>query len=99
MMELHIVSWILVMWLLSAAWIGRPVYALWAIAVILLWWVAWYNRNPPWPSRARRPLVFIFFFLSVFPFAVFISSWQAWLVLLVILALWLLEILVQRREA
>jgi hypothetical protein len=67
-MMLFIVAMVLINWLLLAAWLVDPVFALWAIIVVFLWWHAALNRIPPWPPRNYRGLVYlllIFFFLSV----------------------------------
>lgn len=99
-MVLHIVSLILVEWLLIIAWFdpAKTRYALWAAVVVLLWWIAWRNRNPPWPPVPYlRPIIYLFFLLLIFPWVFLSGSWQAYLVLLEILALYGLELYLKRR--
>ena len=97
-MWLHIAAWIIINWLLAAAWISNPVYALWAALVVFLWWTAWYYRFPPWPHPAWRFLVYLFFIGSAFIFAFFSGFWQVYFVMFEIMAFWLGEILIQRRK-
>ena len=90
-MELQIASWILMCWLLAAAWIVDPDYALWAGVMVMIWWATWINRIPRWPPGPRRFLVYMIFLGTVFMFAFFIAQWQAWFVLIEILVLWVVE--------
>ena len=96
-MELQIAAWILMCWLLAAAWIVDPDYALWAGVLVMIWWPTWLNRIPPWPPRARRVFVYPIFLGTVFIFAFFIGHWQAWFVLIEIIVLWVAERLMSRR--
>jgi hypothetical protein len=90
---------ILINWLLAAAWVVDRQYALWAILVVFLWWVAGLKRNPRWPSPSRRGLIYlglIFWFLAVG----FVTGVTAiYLIPVEILVLWLIQSRFERPAA
>jgi hypothetical protein len=91
LMTLFIVAMILINWLLLAAWLVDPVFALWAIIVVFLWWFAALNRTPAWPPPNYRGLVYlllILFFLSV---AFVTGVREIYFIPFEILILWLIE--------
>jgi hypothetical protein len=95
-MILFIVAMILINWLLAAAWIVDPWYAFWALVVIFLWWFASFNRKPPWPSPARRGLLYIAIFLWFLAVVVVIEVPLAFPVPAMILVLMAAEWLIRR---
>ncbi len=74
-MAFHASSLIMILWLLSVAWLDstKTAYIYWAGLVIFLWWLAWYRRQPPmFPQPSARVVVYISFIGAVFVMAVFI---------------------------
>jgi hypothetical protein len=97
-MGLHVAAWILINWLLTVAWLDstRLYFIFWAGVVVLFWWFGWIRRNPPWPSRPEERLILYgIFFGSSFMLAFFINLWQAYLIPLEYVILWIVE---QRRR-
>lgn len=95
-MILFILAMIFINWLLAAAWIVNPRFALWALVVTFLWWFATLNRKPPWPSPPRRGLMYIGSFLWFLAVALVIEVPAAFLVPVEILALMVFERLIRK---
>ena len=101
-MGLHVAAWILIHWILTIAWLDstRLHYIFWAGVAAVFWWLAWIRRNPPWPTRPeQRIMIYGIFAGTSFILAVFMSRWQAYLILFEYFVLFILEQMRRRRTA
>lgn len=76
-MAFHASALILILWLLSVAWLDstKTTYIYWAGLVIFLWWLAWYRRQPPlFPQSSRRIVVYVVYIGALLIMAVFINK-------------------------
>lgn len=92
---------ILILWLLSVAWLDstRIAYIYWAGLVIFLWWLAWYRRQPPlFPQTSRRMVVYVVFIGAVLGMAVFIYNPLVLLLMLELVVLMVIDLRFRQKK-